>query len=140
MVGQAAAAVAAAATTLAAAVAAMEVSVVVGVVGGLTGVATIAGILYGVKWRVSAEAASSAADELRKALSDADARERRHVDELKEMQAQIVECKERLAAMPDLAAVLERVGQHDQRATDRHVETVAVLQALAAAIAGRPAG
>jgi hypothetical protein len=131
------------------------------IVGALVAIATVAAVIWGARFKVSYQAASAAAEELRKSLNDANERGNRLEKALQEALTTIGEQKEtieRLAALPNLERVIQlmsdtaeradahaarrlehgitRIEQlfdaHEERALDRHDKTVAVLAGMAA--------
>jgi hypothetical protein len=107
------------------------------IIGSVVAIAGLFGISRGVKWRVAAEVSSSAADELRKALSDekeiSASRETRLVEEARAAREALTAAQAtitRLESLPDLARVVALMDAHEVRAQERHESVVQVLKAL----------
>ena len=96
------------------------------ILAALATTATIVGIMYGTRYRVAFEAASHAADELRKALTDAEAR----VETLEKEVASLREIVQELRRRPDLTALRMVIDAHEKRADSRHQQTLQLIDSL----------
>lgn len=87
----------------------------------------VIGVVYGTRYRVAFEAASHAADELRKALQDAELRVDHLEEEIRELRGRLLE----LSRRPDLSRLEQVIIKHENRAEERHRQSLALFERIA---------